>query len=44
VKGSCLCRIAPGWQVGSALLVFAVAGQAMATGNISGTLKAATGA
>ena len=43
MKGSCLCPIGARWSVGSALLLFAVAGQAMATGNISGTLKAATG-
>src|SRR5437870_11673251 len=43
VKGSSLCPIARLWSIGSALLLFAVAGQAMATGTISGTLKVASG-
>ena len=41
MKGSYLRPIAASWQIGTALLLFAEAGQAMATGNISGTVKAA---
>jgi len=40
VKGSSLCPIAARWQVGAALLLFALAGPAMATGTIKGTVTA----
>ena len=41
MKGSCLRPIAARWQVGSALLLFAVAGQAWGSATLSGTVKAA---
>jgi hypothetical protein len=41
VKGSCLRPIAAGWQIGSALLLFAMAGQAFGSATISGTVKPA---
>jgi hypothetical protein len=41
VKGSYLRPIAAGWQIGSALLLFAVAGQAFGSATISGTVKPA---
>jgi hypothetical protein len=43
MKGSCLDRMAVRWPVGSALLIFTLAGQALAAGTITGTLKAPTG-
>jgi hypothetical protein len=41
VKGSYLRPIAARWEVGAALLLFALAGPAMATGTIKGTVTAA---
>jgi hypothetical protein len=44
VKGSYLLPAALRWQIGSALLTLAVAGQALATATISGTVKPAANA
>ena len=41
MKGSCLRPIAACWQIGSALLLFATAGQAFGSATISGTVKPA---
>ena len=43
MKGLCIGRFVARWPVGSALLLFALAGPALATGTITGTLKAPTG-
>jgi carboxypeptidase family protein len=43
MKGSCLGRMAVRWPAGSALLIVTLASQALATGTITGTLKAPTG-
>src|SRR5260370_6644147 len=43
MKGSCLGRMAVRWPLGSTLLIFTLASQALATGTITGTLKAPTG-
>jgi carboxypeptidase family protein len=43
MKGSYYGRMAVRWPVGSALLIFTLASQALATGTITGTLKAPTG-
>src|SRR5207244_5772577 len=43
VKGSYLRPVARHWPIGGALLLFAVAGQALANGTVSGTLKVASG-
>jgi hypothetical protein len=43
VKGSYLRPVARHWSIGGTLLLFAMAGQALANGTVSGTLKVASG-